>query len=56
MGLFKAKPLERYTIRDVKGIARVMVVCRVWVSERTAFMDAVRIEDVTPSCINGEPT
>jgi len=47
--------MEQYIIRDTNDIARVMmIVCKKWVLEKASFVDAIRIEELKSSLIDGE--
>lgn len=45
---------EQYNIRNECGYTEVLVVCKKWIVERAAFVDAVRIEPLKSSLKDGE--
>lgn len=48
----KGRPLETYTVRNERGFAEVLVVCKRWVGAR--FVDAIRIEPLASTLYDGE--
>lgn len=45
---------EQYNICNEGGYTEVLVVCKKWIVERAAFVDAIRIEPLKSSLKDGE--